>query len=169
MKISKYKSKNYKKPKADFWITQNKYDELKVKLTEIIKVIRPELIKEAQRTAENGDFSDNAEYKIAKGKLRGMNNRILRIKDQLKYANIIKPQNNEVVQIGHTVTIQIEGKEKTYQILGSTETDPSNGIISHNSPLGLALLNKRVNDKFEIKIGIKNKKCTIIDIKCDLK
>jgi len=87
----------------------------------------------------------------------------------LKYANIIKPKNNSAVQIGHTVTVQIEDKEKTYQILGSTETDPGNGIISHNSPLGLALLDKRVGDKFEIKIGTKNKKCTIIGIKCDLK
>ena len=66
--------------------------------------------------------------------------------------------------MGSIVTIEMNRKEKTYTILGSTETNPSKGIISHNSPIGLALMNKGVGDIVEIKIANKKIKYKIINI-----
>jgi transcription elongation factor GreA len=57
------------------------------------------------------------------------------------------------VQIGSKVTVEINGQQKTFQILGSQETDPSRGIISRNSPIGSALLGHKVGDEVEIDIN----------------
>lgn len=134
--------------KADPHLTQDKYEELVAKLEHLKKVARLRLMKEVAKEAENGDFSENASYQIAKGKLRGVNEAILYLEEHLKKAVIIKTDSNKnSVEIGSRVTIKSDAEEKTYLILGSSEVDLKRNIISHNSPLGLALLGKRVGDK----------------------
>ena len=72
----------------------------------------------------------------------------------LKHANIIKTNlNTDKVRLGHKVTAEINGQEKTFQILGSSETNPGSGIISQNSPIGDALLGERVGEIVEIKLA----------------
>jgi len=133
--------------KPDPNITQEKYNELKNKLEKLEKYSQPHAAKEVKRLAEMGDFSENAAYQMAKGRLRGINQRILNIKDHLQTACIIKPTEDiSRIQIGHKVTVEVNGKQKQYQILGSSETDPLKGIISHNSPIGSALLGLKVGD-----------------------
>ena len=137
--------------KIDPCITQKKYNELKKKLAWFLEE-RWRLAEDVKRFAENGDFSENAEYQIAKGKLRGLNNRILKTEDLIKRAVIIKQTgNNGIVQLGSVVVVEINGKQKKYQILGSSETNPSQGIISQNSPIGLALIGKRVGDVAQVR------------------
>jgi transcription elongation factor GreA len=111
--------------------------------------------------------------------LRGINQRILEIEDILKRAEIIRPdENKEIVGLGHLVTIEINSKiadqivgnqvaspRKTYQILGSAETNPARGIISHNSPLGAALLGRRVGDIIEVGVAGKITAYKIVKIK----
>ena len=127
-------------------ITQGKYDELKASLEGILKS-RPALAKHMQIQAQDGDFSENAGYQQAKSKLRGLNSSILRIENILKHAIIIEHNSDcSVVQLGHTVTFEVNGKEKSYKILGSLESDPENRIISHESPIGSILIGKRVGD-----------------------
>ena len=154
MRVPIRKSEKYTYLKTDPCITQAKFDELTKKLDRLIKVNRPRESAEVQRLAMMGDFSENVGYQVAKGRLRGINQRILDITDLLKKAEIIRPDKNDnSVQIGNWVTLEQSGREKTYQILGSEETNPTAGIISHNSPLGAALLGKRVGDAFEIKLA----------------
>ncbi|MDO8592802.1 MAG: transcription elongation factor GreA [bacterium] len=139
--------------KPDQHLTQAKYDELKNKLDRL-KFNRPRLAEEVKKYASDGDFSENAAYQIAKGRLRGMNQKILEIEDHLKRAVIIKPiKNIGTVQLGSRVTVAAAGKEKTYSILGSAETDPQRGVISHSSPLGSALMGCKVGDKVKIKLA----------------
>lgn len=122
----------------------------------------PSLAAETARTAEYGDRSDNAEYKQAKGMLRGTQRRALEIEAQLKRAVAIVagPGANGTVQLGSTVVLEIihdkngggasapagAGAEKTFEIVGPSETDPPRGRISHLSPLGAALIGKHVGD-----------------------
>jgi transcription elongation factor GreA len=102
---------------------------------------------------------------MAKGRLRGINQRILELEDHLKRAIIINPkEQSELVQLGSTVTINVDGRQKIYQILGSSETNPLTGIISHNSPLGSALLGHRVGDKIKIRGAKKEIEYQIIKI-----
>ena len=146
--------------KPDPYLTKEKINELQNNL-ERMKKIRPKLAAEVKRLALDGDFSENAAYQIAKGRLRGLNQRTLDIENHLKTAIVINPSNNKsIVQIGSTVEVEIKGKRKIFTILGSSETNPLQGIISHNSPIGSAILNKRIGDI--IKINLKDRKVEYI-------
>ena len=165
MQIPKRKSGLYAHLKPDPNLTTEKYNELKEKLLRF-KRAHPLAVVEVKRLAEMGDFSDNAAYSIAKGRLRSINQRILELEDHLKRAIIIKPaKNTGVVTLGNRVTLSADGQEKTYQLLGSAETNPAAGIISHNSALGSALLEHRVGDKIKIKTA--NRECEYIIIKIE--
>jgi transcription elongation factor GreA len=133
-------------------ITQAKFDELTKRL-EGLKAARPRAAAEVARLAELGDFSENVEYQLAKGKLRGINQGIMDLEKQLINARVFTPnENTDTIQLGHTVTVESEGVTKTFQILGSTEIKPGQGIISHQSPLGAALMGKGVHDAVVVQL-----------------
>jgi len=139
--------------KQDFHITEKRHTELKNELEKLIKVKRPQAMTEVDRLAQHGDFSENFPYQMAKGKLRGINSRILYIENSLKQAIIIETKKHpNTIRLGSSVTIEKNGKEQTYQILGSTEVDLKKNTISHNSPLGSELIDHKLGDTIEIKI-----------------
>jgi transcription elongation factor GreA len=164
MRVPIRKGDKYVHLKPDPYITEDKFNELKNKLEHLKNVTRLRLMKEVATLAEMGDLSENAAYQIAKGKLRGVNQAMIDIEDHLKKAILIKPGKFSEVRLGTKVTIEINGKEKSYLILGSSEVDPLQHIISHNSPIGAALMNKRVGDVFKIRIGGKETVCKILKI-----
>src|SRR3989339_850402 len=83
----------------------------------------------------------------------------------LKSAIVIAPQkNNTKVQIGSTVEVETGKKQKTFTILGSSETNPLKGIISYNSPIGSALLNKMAGDIVRIELKERQIEYKIIKI-----
>lgn len=148
------KKETYIKPKSDPSITPEKFLSLSVKLKRLKESDRPRLSEEVKRLAAMGDFSENAGYQLAKGRLRGLNQRILDTEDLLKRAEIIAPSpDKSTVGLGHKVTVEISNKIKVYQILGSTESDPLSGVISQNSPLGSALLGHKVGDTISIVLN----------------
>ena len=143
-------------PSQDPKMTINRYKELKEKLNYWLKIKRPKEAEEVKRLALMGDFSENVGYQVAKGRLRGLNQRIIELEKLLNRAEIIeKKSNNNYIEVGNTVHLKHQSIERKYQILGSSESDPVNGIISHVSPLGTKLLGKKVGDI--IKIGAVNK------------
>lgn len=164
MQLPIRKPGKYTHLKPDQHLTEAKYDELKNKLGRL-KVNRPRLAEEVKKYASDGDFSENAAYQIAKGRLRGMNQKILEIEDHLKRAVIIRPDKNSgLVQLGSSVTVEGDGREKTYLILGSSETNPARGVISHRSPIGSALMNKKIGDRIKIRLADKEVDYKIIKI-----
>jgi len=166
MITSKRKSDKNPRPQQDNYITQEKADQYQQNLDRLIKEVRPKLSKEVQRLAELGDFSENAAYQMAKGKLRGINNKILELKNRLDQAIlIIQNPADGTIAIGSKVTVESEGQKFNYQILGSQETDPRLGKISHLSPFGSALIGHQKNDLIEIEINNKLVKYKIIDVK----
>lgn len=164
MRVPIRKPGKYTHDKADPNMTEKKYQELKNKLERILKITRPPLIEEVKRLALMGDFSDNAAYSIAKGRLRGLNQKIIEIEDLLKRAQIINHVNSGIVQLGTFVTVESDGKTRRYQILGSTEVNLDLGVISHNSPIGSALMGKRVGDEVKVEIGGKTKTYAILKV-----
>lgn len=165
MRVPQRKPGKFTHLKPDPLMTERKLSDIKKELARL-KEIQPRLAAEVARLAELGDFSENAEYQLAKGKLRGINDAILRLNYQIDHAEIIKPnKNTNIVQVGNTVTVEVNNKTKTYLILGSAETAPSKGIISHNSPLGVALMGRIVGDTIEVIIGRQKKEYKILEIK----
>lgn len=135
-------------------MTRQKAEELEKELHKLIKVARPKLIHEVQEHAKLGDFSENAAYQIAKGKLRGLNTRILTLENLLNKAIIIESGSSDgIVSLGSKVTVQVNEQKITYQILGSQETNPTKGVISHLSPIGAALLGHKQGDEVEVEIN----------------
>jgi transcription elongation factor GreA len=159
----------YRKPtkfsvmQLDPVMSQAKFAELTKKL-EKLRADRPKAAAEVSRLAELGDFSENVEYQLAKGRLRAINEKMMILETHLNQADIIKKNTSGRVGIGSIVTVKVDGKEKTYEILGSSETNPAKGIISHTSPIGAALLTHRINDEIEILIAGKKKRFTITHI-----
>jgi len=152
MQLPYRKPGKYMVQQADLMITTAKFTELEKELVKLRK-IRPSAAAEVSRLAELGDFSENVEYQLAKGRLRGINNAITKIENQLNHADVIsKQKQTNTVQLGHTVSVEVNNIIKTYQILGSTESKPEQGIISHNSPIGKALIGHKVGDTVPIKL-----------------
>lgn len=165
MQIPYRKPGKYMTQKPDHNLTQAKFDELQKKLDKLYND-RPQAAKEVARLAELGDFSENVEYQLAKGRLRRINQNILEIEYILKNADIIQPnKNNKTVNLGHTIMLEVNDKVRYYQILGSAEANPDKNIISQNSPLGMALLGKKVGDEIEVKLKNKTVVYKILEIK----
>jgi len=164
MQVPMRKKETYRRPRLDPYITPEKFAELGKKLEKLKTIKQPREAQEVKRLALMGDFSENAGYQLAKGRLRGFNQAILDIENQLKFAEIISSDNNnEVIKLGHLITVEIYNIQKTYRLLGSEETNPTAGIISHNSPLGQALLDHAVGDIIKIPSSLKEYKIISID------
>ncbi|MEK7643999.1 MAG: GreA/GreB family elongation factor [Patescibacteria group bacterium] len=164
MQIPYRRPGKYSQIKNDPFLTVAKFDELEHKLARL-KKSHPAAAAEVRRLAELGDFSENVEYQLAKGKLRGLNNAILAIERQIIDAEIIIPETQKNrVQIGHIVTIVCAGVKRKYHLLGSAETNPQKGIISHHSPIGAALIGKKLNDCVKIRLASKAVVCEILKI-----
>ncbi len=162
MQVPIRKKETYVKPKPDPYLTEEKFQELQRKL-ESLKKRHPGLSAEVKRLAEMGDFSENAGYQLAKGRLRGLNQRILELEVQLREAIVFRPnRESDIVSLGRRVTVISSGQKKSYTILGSVETDPAAGVISHNSPLGQGLLGHRVGETLKLMINGREKEFKIV-------
>lgn len=145
-------------------MTQEKFLELQKKL-ERLKASQPAAAREVSRLAELGDFSENVEYQLAKGRLRGINQGILDLEKQINTADIIEsPRQNTRIEVGHSVTVEFAGKQKTFQILGSSESKPEQGIISQHSPIGSALIGHKVGETIKVMVADKERAYTIVEI-----
>ncbi len=164
MQTPKRKPGKYTNQQKDPNITQAKYNELKNKL-EKLQASLPAVKKEVSRLAEMGDFSENAAYQMAKGRLRGMNEKIQELTEYFKTVEIIKPSgDNARIRLGHKVTVESDGKQQEFIILGSVEADPKKNIISNNSPLGKKLIGRSVGDEISLEIKGTDKKFKVVKI-----
>jgi len=165
MRVPIRKGGQYTNIQSDPIMTKDKFKELEKELNSL-KNTQPKLAEEVKRLALMGDFSENAAYQIAKGRLRSVNSKIEKISKQIAEANIIEEnKNTNTVSIGHEVSIKSNIDTKKYRILGSLETDPLKGIISYRSPIGKALLNKSLGDTIKIKNNNELIEYKIISIK----
>ncbi len=112
-----------------------------------LKLRIPEIAERISEAKEKGDLSENAEYSEAKEEHRRIQEEITRLKNLLNTAKTVEKKDSDSVCIGSKVTVKKNGEEKTYILVGSEESDPSQGKISYESPLGQTLLEKKVGDK----------------------
>lgn len=136
--------------KKQYHLTKEGVDELQAELKELIALRGP--IAERIRTArEFGDLSENAEYTSAREEQSKTESRIAEIENILQNVEIIKHQKGKQVSLGSSVTLKNDGKSKKFQVVGTVEADPLEGKISDESPIGKALMGKKVGDDVEIK------------------
>lgn len=130
------------------YLTPEGEAKLNAELQELKGTKREELSKKLRSAIQMGDLSENADYHQAKEDQGFLEGRIQEIEAILRNAVIIeKKQNKGIIFIGSHVTIQEENfAPETYHLVGPTEADPRNGRISHESPIGRALMDKKVGD-----------------------
>ncbi len=142
----------------DLVVTQQGFEELKKKLENLKTVKRQEVIDKINLAREFGDFSENAEYDAAKEEQARVEKEISDLEYKINNAVIAdsKSINDKEVCVGCYVKLYDEEfeEEVVYQIVGSSESDPVNGMISNVSPVGKALIGHAKGD--EVKVDVPN-------------
>ena len=150
-------------------LTRQGKRQLEEKLDFYKKVKRVEVSKKIGVAREFGDLSENSEYDAAKDEQAQIESEIREMEDILLNCQIVDDKNTskDVVSIGSTVRLYDEefDEELEYRILGSTESNPSQGIISNISPVGSALLGHKKGEEIKVKTGGDIIVYKILDIK----
>ncbi len=145
-------------------ITEEGLERLKSELDQLVKVRRPGIIKAIAAAREEGDLRENAGYDAARNDQAINERRILDIEDRIRRAVVIDPTNATSVQVGTTVTVEIDGEEETYTIVGAVEARPAQGKISNESPIGKALLGRKAGDQVDIRTPAAILKARVVSI-----
>lgn len=136
-------------------------------LDRLMRIERPKVVQQVADAAAQGDRSENAEYIYGKRRLREIDRRVRFLTKRLESAEVVKPGTvgGEQVRFGAKVTVEDEnGKRSCYCLVGPDESNPSHGLLSFQSPLGRALLNKRVGDSVIVQRPAGELEVTILEI-----
>ena len=137
--------------RAVVYLTPEGYKSLEEELEYLKTTRREEVAARLHNALGEGELIENAELEEARREQSFVEGRILELEESLRKAEIIKitGEGSDIVLIGSTVTIREDGNgdDEEYFVVGSAEADPSKGRISNESPLGKALLGKRVGEK----------------------
>lgn len=135
--------------KKTYQLTAGGKQELETEL-EQLKGRRGEIADKIADARDYGDLSENAEYDAAREEQGLLETRIAEIEDVLLNAELITPVKSDSVALGSVVTLKTEGKKVEYTLVGPVEANPLEGRISTESPIGQALMGKKVGDKVEL-------------------
>jgi len=129
------------------------YRQLVTELEQLEKDKRPEAIERLSKARDFGDLSENAEYHSAKEALVTLEGRIEELKDILTRVVVVDVQKAGLGQVGmgSVVHIEVNGSKHEFTIVGEWEADPAAKKISHESPLGKALMGKKVGEVVEVE------------------
>lgn len=135
--------------KKVYQITEVGRKELEAEL-ETLKGGRGEIADKIAEARDYGDLSENADYDAARENQALVETRIAEIEDILANAEIIKAGKSSRIAVGSTVELKNDGKTVTYTLVGPVEADPLEGKISNESPIGEALMGKKVGENATI-------------------
>lgn len=133
-------------------LTKEGLAELKAEYDELVNNKRPAMVTRLSAARDLGDLSENSEYAAAKQDLSFIDGRIAELEEIIRNAQIISGKHSKtLVDLGCSVTLHGKnGKKDVYMIVGEWEADPKEKKISHESPLGKALLGKKVGESVEV-------------------
>lgn len=138
------------------YLTKEKLEELKNELNDLKTVKRIEVGEKLKRAKELGDLSENSEYFEAREDQSRVESRVFELEGLLKDVELIKkhPGGGEkgTVRVGSSVEVSRAGKKMKFFIIGSNETNPDEGYISNESPLGRAFLGKKAGDSVSVQV-----------------
>lgn len=151
------------------FMTKEGYERTKERLDYLKTVRRQEVAEKLAEARSYGDLSENSEYDIARDEQASVEAEIFDLENKLKSVEIIdnKKVNTSKVSIGCKVSIQNTSTKQTleYKIVGDTDSDPMNGLISNASPIGAGLMDKKVGEIAKIKTPMGIVEYKIISIK----
>jgi len=131
-------------------MTQEGIDKLKAELHELVTVKREEVTESIKNARSLGDLSENSLYDQARAQQSFIEGRIQELESILDQAVVVEGPSEGIVGLGSTVMVHIDGDEEQFMLVGEPEADPANDKLSHTSPLGQALMGKKVGDVVEV-------------------
>jgi transcription elongation factor GreA len=137
--------------KNNIKLTQEGLDTLKSELIELRDVKRPKLVDRLSNARAQGDLSENSDYQSAKEELEFLDGRIDELGEVIKTAAVVPVSKNGDINVGTKVTVKVGTNKIVFNIVGEWEADPVNKKISHESPLGKALVGRKLGDKVEVE------------------
>lgn len=136
--------------KKSFHLTKKGIEDLEKEMKLLVSQ-RSAVSERIKLAREFGDLSENAEYSSARQEQERAEARIAEIDNILKNVEIIaNPAKKDTVVLGNTVNLESKAGNKTYTIVGPVEANPMNGMISDESPIGKALIGKKLGDEVQI-------------------
>jgi len=149
------------------YLTKEGLTDLKKEHEELSKIKRPEVVTRVSDARNQGDLSENAEYVAAREELAFIDGRIDELEELLKQVSLIKEDvagKSSAVELGSEVTLTVDGNQEVYRVVGEWEADPTQKKISHESPLGKALLGKKIGESIEVEAPAGKIAYTIISL-----
>lgn len=149
------------------YLTKEGLEDLRKEHEDLAKIKRPQVVQRVSEAREMGDLAENAEYSAAREELAFIDGRIDELEELLKQVEIIaedKNSKNQVV-LGSKVTVKNNSNSIIYNVVGEWEADPAEKKISHESPLGKALLGKKIGESVEVTAPAGKILYTVVDIK----
>ncbi len=147
------------------YITKAGLEKLKEELEYLKKTKMLEVVERIARAKELGDLSENAEYQDAKDEQGFIAGRVAELEHLINKSQVIEQNGRrDYVEVGSTIQVICDGKEFTYTIVGSNEADPSQGLISNESPIGRSFLGKKKGEKITVQVPRGEMQCEILDI-----
>lgn len=136
----------------EYRLTKEGVAELEQELKELIDS-RGEIAEKLKTAREHGDLKENAEYHNARDEQASLEARVSELESILRSVEVVKaPKNSNTVKIGNAVVLKGQKGDQTYTIVGSVEANPAQSKISDMSPIGQALLGKKVGDEVAIEL-----------------
>lgn len=143
--------------------TQETLDDMQAEYAALIEQEKDVIVR-LQTAREMGDLSENGAYRYAKFELGNTRRRLKELKRMLDRGVVIKSSNNGVVQLGSTVTLKNDDEEMTFTLVSKYESDPSKKKLSDQSPIGRAVMGKKLNDQVVIQLLESEKKLRITEL-----
>jgi len=141
------------KQKREFLLTSEGFLELETELNNLKSDDRPRIIEAIKEARAQGDLSENADYDAAREEQAKIESRIQELEYMLEHAKIIEKASGDKVAVGTTVTVEYvdDDEVEEYSIVGSMEADPFENKISNESPIGKAIMDRRVGDIISVE------------------
>lgn len=146
---------------APIIFTKEGYEKLLTEQTDLIES-RKVAVEDLAKARAMGDLSENGYYKSARAKLSSIDRRFRELKHLIRFGKVKEAAIDGTVDIGSIVVLQTGTIERTFSIVGGYESNPSEGKLSHISPLGSSLIGKRKGDVVNIKTPSGNIAYTIV-------
>jgi len=135
-------------------VTRDGLTDLRKEYDELVSKKRPDLVARLAAARSQGDLSENSEYTAAKQDLAFIDGKIAELESVLHDAKVISSHPKNKVDVGCKVTLHVDGKKEVFTIVGEWEADPMQKKISHSSPIGKALLGRKVGEKVEVQAPV---------------
>ena len=131
-------------------MTKTGYEKLTKKL-EQLRARKVELVKEMELARQEGDLAENSAYHQLRETVTIVTQQIEELDSKLDGAVVAKNDNKNKIGVGSCVTVAVNGEKRELQVVGDGETDPLNGKVSHQSPIGSALMGKKTGETVLVK------------------